>query len=340
MIVVEDKETNEVKQFLLVDASTKLGLVQLGTSIRAFNPERLIRFYELVANQLFDYSTRYATSFRFQPRRAYSYLSKPPLLATIYESVPSTTDSSWICDLFLTNPLLGISGKPLPRFQQKTNIDTSYRWAAQSQYSSRLYNVRGLQSDLETQPGWGCRLNSKNLKGVFKGKLRDTLIASIVSREPIFLNIEQEQDLEPLLEWLVITKEANLPQPELVLSVPSFKDKEQVIMALLEIPRTRLLTSGATIGTLSSIINKLKAQKGKMHWSEKIVFGSSYPETQLGDSVTEILSFFLSRNLGATSKEIQRILGGNILSLLPPRPRFLKLKSSEGSVHAEGKLGE
>ncbi len=340
MIVVEDKETNEVRQFLVVDAMTKLGIVQLGTSIRSFDPERLLRYYELVANQLYDYSTKYSASFRFLPRRAYSYLSKPPLLADIYESVPSTADSSWMCDVFLTNSLVEITGKPLPRFQQRNNIDTSFRWATQSEYAPRLYCVRDLTQDFDTQPGWGCRLDIGNLEGIFKGSNRDALISCIVSGEPVFIHIEQEGDIEPLLEWLVLTKDANLPHPELVFSVPSFKEHEQLMMALLEIPRTRLLTSGASIGTLSSIINKLKSHTGQMHWSEKLVFASSYPETQLGDSLTEVLSFILSRNLGAKPEDIQRILAGNILSMLPPRPRFLNLSNSKGSVLAEGKFGE
>ncbi|MHA1908076.1 MAG: hypothetical protein ACW98Y_12325 [Candidatus Thorarchaeota archaeon] len=340
MIVAEDKETNEVRQFLLVDAGTNLGLVQLGTSIRSFDPGRLIRYYELVASQLYDYATRYSASFQFQPRRAYSYLSKPPLLANIYESVPSTADSSWMCDLFLANPLIEITGKPLPRFKQKNNIDATFRWATQSQYAPRLYSVKDLRHDFETQSGWGCRLDPNTLETVFKSSVRDPLISCISAGEPIFIKIEQERDIEPLLEWLVLTKEAKLPHPELIFSVPSYKEHEQQLKALLEIPRTRLLTSGASIGTLSSIINMLKIQSGKMHWSEKIVFASAYPETQRGDSVTEILSFILSRNLGATPLEIQRVLAGNILSLLPSRPRFKNLSPSEGAILAEGKLGE
>ena len=58
-----------------------------------------------------------------------------------------------------------------------------------------------------------------------------------------------------------------------------------------------------------------------------LAFASSYPETQIGDSVSEILSYFFSRNLSASPAEIQRIIGGNMLELLPPRPPYEKKKN-------------
>ncbi|MDF1537525.1 MAG: hypothetical protein P1Q69_01300 [Candidatus Thorarchaeota archaeon] len=340
MIVVEDRESNEVRQFLFVDAAVNLGIVQFGTSIRSFDPERLFRYYDLVGNQLYDLASQYSESFRYLPRRAYSYLSKPPILADIYESIPSAVESRWVADFFVSNPLVEIAKKQLPRFQQKNNEETNFRWASQSQYSPRLYGVRDLRQDSKARPGWGCRLDGSSLELSFKGPNRDTLLSCIKSREPIFIHLAEEDDISLLLEWLVFAKDANLPNPELILSVPDHRNLEKSLLRLLEIPRSRLLTSGATIGTLSSIINGLKKHSSSMHWSEKIVFASAYPETQLGDSITEILSFVLSRNLNASPKEVQRILGGNILSIFRPRPSFLEYTVNEDSIVTEGKLGE
>ncbi|MFW9908089.1 MAG: hypothetical protein ACFFEF_05900 [Candidatus Thorarchaeota archaeon] len=340
MLVVEDRETNELKQLLLVDASVKLGIIQLGASIRSFDPERLLRFYDLVGSQVYDLASQYATSFRYLPRRAYSYLSRPPLLADIYDSNPSSVDGSWIADMFVAHPLTEVSNKALPRFQQRNNIDSCFRWGAKSEFSSRIYALRNLGHGLKIPAGWGCLLDASSLSNVFEGKDKDALIQCIKNREPIYLHLNEMRAIDEILEWLVFVKEAALPQPEVVFLVPSHKHLEEHILALLELPRTRLLTSGATIGSLSTIINVLKKTDTDMHWSEKLIFSSAYPETQLGDTVPEILSFILSKNMGATLEDLQRILAGNILSLLPVRPSFLGYRFNENTALAEGKLGK
>ena len=70
------------------------------------------------------------------------------------------------------------------------------------------------------------------------------------------------------------------------------------------------------------------------------MFASAYPETQYGDSISEVFSYLLSRNLAAEPEEIQRVLGGNMLSILPPRPTFLVYDRNTASVVAEEGLGK
>ncbi|MFW9888167.1 MAG: hypothetical protein ACFFER_08300, partial [Candidatus Thorarchaeota archaeon] len=95
-----------------------------------------------------------------------------------------------------------------------------------------------------------------------------------------------------------------------------------------------------TISSLSTLIKDLRSSKVDSNWSKKFVFASTYPETQKGDSVTEILSFLLSNNLGATPEELQRILAGNFLSMLPPRPPYYEYVDNTSSVIAEGLIGK
>ena len=101
MIVVEDRTTNEVIRFLVIDAYTKLGVVQYGTDIQTFDSQRMLRYYALVENQLFDFASRYSDSFRYLPRRAYSYLSKPPLLGEISDSLMAKGETNWFSDQFM-----------------------------------------------------------------------------------------------------------------------------------------------------------------------------------------------------------------------------------------------
>ncbi|MFW9933632.1 MAG: hypothetical protein ACFFDR_13370, partial [Candidatus Thorarchaeota archaeon] len=83
-----------------------------------------------------------------------------------------------------------------------------------------------------------------------------------------------------------------------------------------------------------------KGQLESELWSEKLVFASSYPETQMGDSITEILSFLLSKNLGAGRDEIQNILAGNLIRILSPISKQLRMEYSESSLFAEGIFGK
>ncbi|MHA2221057.1 MAG: hypothetical protein ACXAAO_03250, partial [Candidatus Thorarchaeota archaeon] len=112
------------------------------------------------------------------------------------------------------------------------------------------------------------------------------------------------------------------------------------ITRLLDVPGSKVLTSGATISSLSTLARHMRKTQSDVGWSKRLIFASAYPETQYGDSISEIFSYLLSRNLAAEPDEIQRILGGNILSILPPRPGFLQYEENKTSVVAEKNLGK
>jgi len=190
----------------------------------------------------------------------------------------------------------------------------------------------------QSKPGWACVLRASDLGSVLSGPNRNDLLNHINEGSPIYIELEGKGDLNALLEWLVFLKDAGVRTPIVLLAVINHRDWGEEIVRLLDIPGSRLLTSGSTIGSLSTIVSYLR-NKGES-WSNRLIFASSYPETQIGESLSEILSYFLSKGLGATSDDLQRILGGNLISLLPPRPRFLKYIINESTVAAEGLLGK
>jgi hypothetical protein len=340
MIVTENRESNEVTRFFVLDAFAKLGIVQAGSEIRSFDPTRLLRYYALVENQLFDYSSRYPDSFQYLPRRAYSYLSKPPLLGDVFESLSTLDSSSWFADQFLILPLTEISGAPLPKYQQRANLDSCQRWAARSEYSSRIYNAVDLRMDLTDHTGWASSIDAQDISMSLQGPNRQTILQCVGNQIPILVRFESKSNIPSMLEWLVHIRESGLPAPSILFSVKSHRKWEEDILKLVQMPNAKILTCGATIGSLSSLIKALEDFGGDMHWSEKVVFGSAYPETQQGDSVTEIISFLLSRNLNATHDEIQRVLGGNMLSVLSPIMDEFGVHDSYSSVFVEGSLGK
>ena len=340
MIVVEDVEANEIHRFVVVDSSNHLGIVRAGTNIRAFDPDRVLSYYSQVESQLHDFASQYPGAFRYLPRKAYDYLKKPKLLGEFYHSSASSSQTSWVVDYFVVKPLISLGNTILPSLQQEANAESVFRWATTPPYSPRLYHLQDMRLNRRTEQGWGCVLRVEDLQHILKGSNRKDLLDYIKHGRPVFIELGPPSELDPLLEWLVLLKQAGLRTPELVLSVKNQKQWGKEITRLLDVPGSKVLTSGATISSLSTLIRHMRKKQSNINWSKRLMFASSYPETQFGDSVSEVFSYLLSRNLAATTDEIQRILGGNMLSILPPRPEFFTHEENNTSVMAEESLGK
>ncbi|MHA2359283.1 MAG: hypothetical protein ACXAB5_03340 [Candidatus Thorarchaeota archaeon] len=340
MIVVEDIEANEIHRFVVVDTSLQLGIVRAGQDIRTFDPNRVYSYYNMVENQLNDFSSLYPGSFRYIPRRVYDYLRKPRLLSEFYHGSLASSEASWIADYLVVKPLINLGETPLPTLQQEANAKSIYRWATMPPHSPRIYHLQDMREGRRTDPGWGCVLRTTDLTLALKGPNRADLLDYIKTNKPVFIELGPSEELDPLLEWLVLLKQAGLKTPSLVLGAKNHKDWGKNITRLLDVPRSKVLTSGATISSLSTLVRHMRKTQSDAHWSKRLIFSSAYPETQFGDSVSEIFSYLLSRNLAAEPDEIQRILGGNILAILPPRPAFLQYEENKTSVVAEESLGK
>jgi hypothetical protein len=340
MIVVEDTEVNEIHRFVVVDGSIHLGIVRAGKDIRTFDPDRAFSFYAMVENQLHDFASEYPGAFKYLPRRVYDYLKKPKLLGEFYHGAASSDQASWIADFLVVKPLISLVDTVLPSLQQKANAESILRWSTVPPSSPRLYHLQDMRLDRRTEPGWGCVLRAEDLKLILKGTNRTDLLEYIKSGRPVFVEMGPPSELDILLEWLVLLKQAGLKTPNLILSVKNHKEWGKNITRLLDVPGSKVLTSGATISSLSTLIRHMRKNQSDINWSRRLIFASSYPETQFGDTVSEVFSYLLSRNLAAEPEEIQRVLGGNMLSLLPPRPLFLSYGENNTSVMAEESLGK
>ncbi len=340
MIVVEDIEANEIHRFVVVDTSLQLGIVRAGQDIRTFDPDRAFSYYTMVENQLNDFASQYPGAFRYLPRRAYDYLRKPRLLSEFYHGSTGSSESSWIADYLVVKPLINLGETILPKLQQEANAKSIYRWATMPPHSPRLYHLQDMRQGRRTELGWGCVLRTADLSLALKGPNRTDLLNYIKMNKPVFIELGPSDELDPLLEWLVLLKQAGLKTPSLVLGAKNHKEWGQNITRLLDVPGSKVLTSGASISSLSTLVRHMRKNQSDADWSKRIMFSSAYPETQFGDSVSEIFSYLLSRNLAADPDEIQRILGGNILSILPPRPAFLQYDENKTSVVAEESVGK
>lgn len=340
MLVVEDATTNEIRRFFILDAMLQLGAVQVGSQTMLFDPQRAVEYYGMVEDRLHDYSTKYPEAFGYIPRRAYEYLKKPPMMSKLYQDLHASLDTEWFVDAFMVRPLLSVANTSLPAAQQTENIKLIEEWAANPPFSSRLYQTQEMRQGHRTNAGWACNLAASEIGTYLRGSNRTDLVWYFRSNLPVFIEMNASNELDALLEWLVFLKEAGQETPTLVFSVRDHREWGHLITRLLDIPGSRILTAGATISSLTLITRHLRKTAQDAPWSSRLIFASAYPETQVGDSVSEVLSFLLSKGAGADADDIQRILGGNILSLLPSRPPYLPFIMNISTVVAEGLLGK
>lgn len=339
MLIVEDTLTNEIRRFFVVDARVGLGSIEVGSQKCDFDPNRMLRFFELVENQLHEFSSRYPESFRYMPRRAYDYLKRPPILEEIYQGFPEYSSASWFFDQFFVHPILDVRDTLLPKEQRRINIEKARDWAEYPPFAPRLFNLQEMRYGHASIPGYACILRIADLRPSLSGVNRNELLEYFNHGLPILIEVEGKNDLDSLLEWMIFLKDAGLETPTILLSVKNHKEWGKDIVRLLDIPNSKILTSGSTITSLTDIIRYLKKTEKEL-WSSRLVFASSYPETQAGNSISEVISYLLSTGLDANPEDLHRIFAGNLLSLLPPRPRSYRYVSNDTAVAAEGLLGK
>jgi hypothetical protein len=321
-----------------MDAFVQLGFVKAGTNVHNFEPLRLMSFYNLVDNKIIEFASKYPDAYRYMPRRAYDYLRPPPILSELYPKLSGKRNGSWFIDLFMLRPVLEIGSIRLSNEQRTKNFKLTYGYSMEPPHGVRFYYLQDMRYGVRTPQGWGCVLRAADLQQIEASPNKADLIQAVTQKQPIFVEMEEIDDLDTLMEWLVAFKEREEQIPCTILSVDDHKAWGDRIGKLSEIPNSKILTAGTTISSLSTLVSSLKRVSSQ--WSERLVFGSAYPETQKGDGVSEVISFLLSRSLNASKEDLQRILGGNLLQLLAPRPLFQHTIENKTAVVAEGALGK
>ncbi|NWF96722.1 MAG: hypothetical protein HXY34_11330 [Candidatus Thorarchaeota archaeon] len=338
LLVVEDSEANEIHRFFVLDGTLQLGVVQVGSQNTTFDPARALSYYRTVESQLFTLVSKYPSAYKYVPRKTYDYLARPRLLSDLYAGMQEA-DTSWLVDQFLVRPLSNVGDMVLSKAQREENSETVRRWCLTAPYGPRMLVTQDLRWGDYDRQGWGCQLRVEDLKPVFDGHHRNDLIGYLRQGFPVFIEMVNREDLDALLEWLSVLKSMGLKWSSIVLTLRSHKTLGAVVNRLAEIPDIRFLTAGSTVRSLSTITKRLREVRGE-DWASGLVFGSLYPETQLGDSITEILSYLLSRTLAGTPRDLQRIFAGNLMRMLPSAPPFLRATANDECVVAERSLGK
>ncbi len=337
MLVVEDVKTREIYRFLVVDGCMQLGLISLNSHEKIFDPDRALGYVSRVEGQLLSLVASYKHSYRYIPRKAYAHLKKPPFLARLSGGPAGARDTEWFVDQFSVKPLLSIGGLDLSRRNREKSSRMLRELTRDGQYGGRFFRIQETRES-GSLAGFTISIRANEIAQAMEGEYRNDILRLVKSGGAILIQLDEFEELDEILKWLILLKDAKMGIPSVILHVLDHKKWTSKIERLVEIPNARILTAGATVVSLSSLIGALRRKLGD-RWSERMVFGTNYPETGVGDGIPEILSYLLSKNLDASPEDIQRILSGNILSLIPLRPPYLKYQDRNGGVVAEGHLG-
>ncbi len=334
MLPVEDKAAKKTERVVVFDGFISLGQVRAGRIIKRLNVQSLLKYYAKVKSRLFDYVQNYPDAYLYRPVQSDEIMM--PTFGTIYQD--GNIGSEELADYFLISPLIKIKSQSLPLERQRENNRLIHQWAMWPPSSTRLYQSQDLRRIVSTNPGWACVLDIRAIEEFYEREREDAVTSYILSELPVFVELDEPDELDALLKWLITLKNQSLPQPYLIMQVKSHVRWGDALTRLLDIPNSMITTAGATIGTLSTLIKEAKKRVGD-EWARRFIFASNYPNIDEGDGVPDILSYLLSKSLSARLPDIQRILAGNLFSILPPRPPFLSYINNDISIIAENQLG-
>lgn len=338
MLVGEDMMTSELVRLHVLDAAVSMGEVSMGARSVAVSPDRLLAHVKLVEDSLLTETSRNPSLFRYLPRRAYSDLMAPPILSDLCKGVQSDITRSWLCDQFIVKPLARLRGARLPRNMRESNARRVREWAFTSIHSPRFYVAQDLRWGLNDEPGWVCVLATKDIRDLLAGPHRHGILEYASRGIPLFVEIEHGSEAEIVLEWMTQLKLAGLGAARVVLSPIDHEACLSDLCRLLELPQIMVTTSGASVESLETEIQVLKNSR-RQDWASGLVFASNYPELKTReDTPASILEFLMSKRLSAEPGDLQKILGGNILSRLPIVPPLHRIRLSRECVTAEGAL--
>ncbi|TFF91305.1 hypothetical protein EU545_04610 [Candidatus Thorarchaeota archaeon] len=338
MLVVEDLKTREIYRFLVVDGCMQLGVVSLNSHEKTFGPDRALGYVSRVQGQLLNLVSRYKHSYRYVPRLAYEHLKRPPFLDSLSGGPAGARDTEWFVDQFVVKPLLSIGGLDLTQKNQEKSSRLLTGITESNQHSGRFFRIQETKG-AKTPEGFTVVVRADEIAQVMQGRHRNSILRIVKRGGPVLFQLDEPEEMDEILKWLILLKDSDVETPAVILHVLDHRKwPSQRLEMLADIPSARILTAGATIVSLSSLIGALRRRLGH-RWSQRLIFGTNYPETNLGDGIPEILSYILSKNLDASPIDVQRILAGNMLSLLPLRPPYLKYQDRSDGVVAEGRLG-
>ncbi|WXG41321.1 MAG: amidohydrolase family protein [Candidatus Freyarchaeum deiterrae] len=362
MLEFEDTKSGTIHRFYIVDAHHHLGQDVDGHNNRnPLAPGGTFDFYVKVGGQLSQIFSDKPDIFRISPCGFMNEFMRNN------EKWKDTLDGTWAVDQTVVFPFNddfkwreGDEGNAT-YWRSNDNIS---RWVTRAPYSFRLIGfgrvvptegelaIKELHRMVETLGLRGLKVHPRSdgwSSNIVSPEVKNILV------EAAKLNIPVLFDTRGFGQVMDINEVTNMARSELKSIDKSLVDNLRVIMAhigfhlghdelftVLSHPNLYGDVSGVHDAGVSRLFEEAKEimppNLGRYrNWSEKILFGTDYNYFDVPHAV-QFMSYVLSKDFPGTPEDAQRVLGSNILKLVPPFKR--ETKTTFTKVHVPIELAE
>lgn len=359
MILLKDKESDDVHKLYIIDAHHHVGKEKNIES----KPSDVYRFFERIENYILSkfgkLSSRELEHYRFIPIKVVSSIN---YLTTFLKDIPSWRESNigWLVDKSVVFPLNDIYAYTTDvAFEKSNRIISSITTKLPD--SLRLYGFArvdpkdGQKAVKEFQKS----ISELKLRGLKLHPISQMFIDKLLGEEVISLTCEATKFNVPVIidarfiatarrikELAIITSEKITHNkdswPKIIIAHcgRSFGNPElfsDILSNKFVYGETSTLSGGDIpifYELASEILDNMKNIEDS--WSSKIIFGTDSPlmgELQAIEHLMFLFSYDFYSITGGGFFEIQQILAGNILRLIP-YPALLSPSENDKKVHA------
>jgi len=359
LILLKDKESDKVYKLYIIDAHHHVGKEKNIEN----KPSDVYRFFDRIENYILSkfekLSSRELERYRFIPIKVEPSIS---YLTTFLEDIPSWRESNigWLVDKSVVFPLNDIYAYTTDvAFEKSNRIISSITTKLPD--SLRLYGFArvdpkdGLKAAKEFQKS----ISELKLRGLKLHPISQMFIDRLLGEEVISLTCEATKFNVPVIidarfiatarrikELAIITSEKVThnkdSQPKIIIAHcgRSFGNPElfsDILSNKFVYGETSTL-SGSDIPIFYELASEILGNVKNIEdsWSSKIIFGTDSPlmgEIQAIEHLMFLFTYDFYSITGGGFFEIQQILAGNILRLIP-YPVFLSPSENDKKVHA------
>jgi len=338
--------------FYVADAHTHIGkeeVLEYGRkAYRENSPKLTIDFYQRLQFEIINAMKINPNGYCFSPTKPFT---KPPtLLDMLFENTPDARSIGWTVDQFVAFPFNDTSAfKTSPSFQIPN--DRVLSRATVLPYSLRMFGfvrVDPHDGDKAVQELIRCsRQRARGLKlhpisQKFLNEMHSDNVKKVVATAarlglPVLFDCRYQSTAEDIYRLTQeVREEIGSSDFAIIIGHSGMEYSKDELYEFFKDPNIYAETSGVRAYDVPLFFKKMKSHVP--NWSSKIVFGTDYNYFSIPQA-TDFLTYLFTKEfrdqIGGTPQDIQRILAGNLLSIIKP---FIVSPIEGGKTPKNGKL--
>ncbi len=348
----ETSVPKRVFSFYIVDSHTHIGKEEVfeygRTAYRTNSPKTILDFYQRLQFEI--KAAMKINSNRYCLVPAEPFTKPPTLLGMLSENAPDVRSIGWTIDKFVTFPFNDAAAyKTSPSFQIPNNRVLSR--AAILPYSPRMFGFVRVDphegekavEELERCSSLGARglklhpISQKFLDEVVSDNVRNVVVKAARLGLPVLFDCRYYSTAEDIYRLTQeVRDELGSSDFAIIIGHSGMEYTKEALYEFFKDPSIYAETSGLRAYDVPLFFKRMKSIVP--NWSSQIVFGTDYNYFSLPQT-TDFLTYLFTKEfheeLGGGPEDIQRILAGNLLSIVRP---FRASYSSEKKPLTDGKI--